>query len=133
VWKAHDTRLNRSVAIKFLRHESALRFQQEARAIAALGHPHICVIFDVGPDYLVLEFVEGAPLQEPLSATEALPLAAQIAGASRRRISAESCVDATRTTEGTALGTAAYISPEQARGRPSDARSDIFSFGGAAV
>jgi hypothetical protein len=81
VWKARDTRLNRCVAIKCLKPESADRFQHEARAIAALGHPHICQIFDVGPDYLVLEFVDGVPLQGPLSAEAARPLALQIAGA----------------------------------------------------
>src|SRR5690349_7184731 len=74
VWKARDTRLNRSVAIKCLKPESADRFQSEAHAIAALSHPHICQIFDVGPDYLVLEFVEGTPLQGPLPAEAARPL-----------------------------------------------------------
>ena len=79
--RSDDTRLNRGVAIKCLKPESGGRFQVEARAIAALGHPHICRIFDVGADHLVLEFVDGSPLQGPLSAEEALPLALQIAGA----------------------------------------------------
>lgn len=55
VWKARDTRLNRIVAIKCLKVQHSARFEQEARAIAALNHSHICQIFDVGPDYLVLE------------------------------------------------------------------------------
>src|SRR5580698_8032126 len=55
VWKARDTRLNRLVAIKQMKAEHTTRFEQEARAIAALNHPHICQIHDIGPDYLVLE------------------------------------------------------------------------------
>jgi hypothetical protein len=54
------------------------RFEQEARAIAALNHPHICQIFDIGPDYLVLEFIEGQPL---LSQARPGPLAVEEAGA----------------------------------------------------
>ena len=81
VWKARDTRLNRIVAIKQIKGRHSTRFQQEARAIAALNHPNICQIFDVGPDYLVLEFVEGAPLKGPMSAEQALPLAQQIVSA----------------------------------------------------
>jgi serine/threonine protein kinase len=52
VWKARDTRLDRIVAIKRLKGEHNSRFQQEARAIAALNHPNICVLHDVGSDYL---------------------------------------------------------------------------------
>jgi eukaryotic-like serine/threonine-protein kinase len=55
VWKARDRRLDRIVAIKRLKSEHDSRFQQEARAIAALNHPHICTLYDVGPDYLVME------------------------------------------------------------------------------
>jgi serine/threonine protein kinase len=58
VWKARDTRLKRIVAIKRLRGQQGERFEQESRAIAALNHPNICQIHDVGPDYLVLEYVE---------------------------------------------------------------------------
>ena len=61
VWKARDTRLGRLVAIKQLKGAHGARFEQEARAIAALNHPHICQIHDIGPDYLVLEYVEGKP------------------------------------------------------------------------
>ena len=81
VWKAHDTRLDRIVAIKRLKPQHTGRFQQEARAIAALNHPHICQIYDVGPDYLVLEHVEGSPLRGPLQTEEAVRLAIQIASA----------------------------------------------------
>ena len=53
VWKARDTRLDRTVAIKRLKGEHAPHFQREAHAIAALNHPHVCQIYDIGPDYLV--------------------------------------------------------------------------------
>src|SRR5580658_6458745 len=62
VYKARDPRLNRVVAIKRLKARHSTRFEQEARAIAALNHPHICQIHDIGPDYLVLEYIEGQPL-----------------------------------------------------------------------
>src|SRR6266849_3434483 len=78
VWKARDTRLDRMVAIKRLKGERGARFQREARAIAALNHPHICQIFDIGPDYLVLEYIEGQPLKGPQAVEEAVRLAAQI-------------------------------------------------------
>ena len=65
VWKAHDTRLNRTVAIKRLKGRQTERFEQEAPSITALNHPHICQIFDIGPDYLVLEYIEGHPLMGP--------------------------------------------------------------------
>jgi serine/threonine protein kinase len=78
VWKAQDTRLARIVAVKRLKRHSA-RFEQEARAIAALNHPHICQIYDIGPDYLVLEYIEGQPLKGPQAVDDAVRLAAQIA------------------------------------------------------
>src|SRR5580658_10274604 len=80
VWKARDTRLNRIVAIKRLKGRHSARFEQEARAIAALNHPHICQIYDVGPDFLVLEYVEGSPLKGPKGMDETLALARQVAG-----------------------------------------------------
>src|SRR5262245_35985292 len=81
VWKAHDTRLDRVVAIKRLKGAYSNRFKHEARAVAALNHPHICQLFDIGPDYLVMEYVDGKPLGSPLPEPEAVRLAIQIAGA----------------------------------------------------
>ena len=81
VWKARDTRVDRVVAIKRLKAEHAERFKREARAIAALNHPHICQLYDVGPDYLVMEYVEGEPLKGPVPVADALRLAVQIAEA----------------------------------------------------
>ena len=81
VWKARDTRVDRIVAIKRLKAEHSERFTRETRAIAALNHPHICQLYDVGPDYLVMEYVEGTPLKGPVPVADALRLAGQIAGA----------------------------------------------------
>src|SRR5450759_2876474 len=81
VWKARDTRLNRLVAIKTSHKPFNERFEREAHAIAALNHPHICSLYDVGPDYLVMEYIEGTPIRGPLPVEEALRLAGQIADA----------------------------------------------------
>src|SRR5450432_2945160 len=81
VWKARDTRLNRTVAIKFSQAAFTDRFEREARAIAALNHPHICQIYDVGPNYLVMEFVDGAPVAPPGDTRKLLDTAVQIADA----------------------------------------------------
>jgi serine/threonine protein kinase/tetratricopeptide (TPR) repeat protein len=81
VWKARDSRLSRIVAIKMVKEQHSERFKQEARTIAALNHPYICQLFDIGPDYLVLEYVEGKPLSSPLPEREAVRLAIQIATA----------------------------------------------------
>ena len=81
VWKACDTRIDRVVAIKRLKSEHAERFKREARAIAALNHPRVCQLYDVGPDYLVMEYVEGEILRGPVPVTDALRLALQIAEA----------------------------------------------------
>jgi len=123
VWKAPDTRLDRVVAIKQINNAHSARFEQEARAIAALNHPNICQIFDIGQDYLVLEFVEGTPLRGPLRLEEALLLAQQIASALD---AAHTCgilhrdlkpanvlvtrtgAGSTNTVVGTVMGTAAY-------------------------
>lgn len=89
VYRAHDTRLDRTVAIKVLSGaviadaESRRRFEQEARAIAALNDPHICTIHDVGRqddlDYLVLEYLEGETLAQRLRRSPALSIDAAIA------------------------------------------------------
>ena len=62
VFRAIDTRLGRAVAIKTAREQFSDRFEREARAISALNHPHICTLYDVGPNYLVMELVEGETL-----------------------------------------------------------------------
>jgi hypothetical protein len=78
VWKARDTRLDRVVAIKVSKEKFSERFEREARAVAALNHPHICTLHDVGPNYLVMEYVEGAPLKGPLPLEKAIEYAGQI-------------------------------------------------------
>jgi Tol biopolymer transport system component len=78
VWKARDTRLNRLVAIKSSHTSFSDRFDREARAIAAVNHPHVCSLYDVGPDYLVMEYVEGTGLHGPVPLAQALALAEQI-------------------------------------------------------
>jgi serine/threonine protein kinase len=78
VWKARDTRLGRLVAIKTSDTRFSDRFEREARAIAALNHPHVCSLYDVGPDYLVMEYVEGDRLRGPVPLAQALAAAEQI-------------------------------------------------------
>src|SRR3954469_13132670 len=79
VWKAHDTRLNRTVAIKSSQPQFIARFESEARAIAALNHPNIATLYDVGPDYLVMEYVEGAPIRPTDDIRKLLDVSVQIA------------------------------------------------------
>ena len=78
VWKARDTRLNRLVAIKTSQGPFSDRFEREARAIAAVNHHHVCSLYDIGPDYLVMEYVEGDWLIGPVPIARALELAEQI-------------------------------------------------------
>jgi len=85
VYKASDTRLDRTVAIKILKGPHTERFEREARAISALNHPNICTLHDIGADqgisFLVMEYVDGKPLAGPLPIDEALRQADQIAAA----------------------------------------------------
>ena len=86
VYRARDTRLGRVVAIKVYLEPLRARFEREARAISALNHPNICTLYDIGPDYLVMELVEGRSLadrlkQGPLSPNQVLQYGAQITDA----------------------------------------------------
>src|ERR1700728_1690853 len=78
VYKASDTRLGRIVAIKISNERFSERFEHEARAVAALNHPNICTLYDVGPNYLVMEYVEGESPKGPMPLEEALRIARQI-------------------------------------------------------
>jgi len=183
VYKAHDTHLDRPVAIKVLPQDRVAdplrkeRFALEARAASALNHPGIVTIYDIssdeGIDFIVMEYVSGKTLDavipaKGLSVTRALRYGAAIADALAKAHEAgiihrdlkpsnivvtdddaikvldfglakllEPSTDAAHartqtavlTDAGTVVGTAAYMSPEQARGDKLDARSDIFSFG----
>jgi eukaryotic-like serine/threonine-protein kinase len=66
VYRARDSRLGRDVAIKISAERFTERFEKEARAIAALNHPNVCTLHDVGPNYLVMELVEGRTLSDRL-------------------------------------------------------------------
>ena len=81
VYRAHDSRLNRDVAIKVSSAQLSQRFEREAKAIATLDHPNICQVYDVGPNYLVMELIEGDAPKGPMPLTEALRVARQIADA----------------------------------------------------
>src|ERR1044071_2506498 len=86
VYRARDTRLDRIVAIKVSAEQFSERFEREARLISSFNHPHICTVYDVGPNYLVMELVEGPTLADriaegPVPPDEALAIARQIADA----------------------------------------------------
>src|SRR5580704_2080811 len=169
VYRAHDPRLNRDVAIKVSRERFSDRFEREARAVASLNHPNICHLYDVGPNYLVMEYIEGEAPKGPLPLEEALRIARQIAdaleaahekGITHRdlkpgnikikpdgvvkvldfglaKIGGTPAVKSDNsptitmgaTQAGVILGTAAYMAPEQARGKEVDRRADIWAFG----
>ena len=182
VFRARDERLGRDVALKLIRPASSdnpdhlRRFEQEARAAAALNHPNIVAIYDVGFEgttpYIVAELLEGKTLRQrlgegPIPVRQAAGYALQIAqglsaaharnivhrdlkpenlfltnddrikildfGVAKLQPSAEDrrFVEnlSTITKHGAVIGTVAYMSPEQLRGKTVDHRSDIFSFG----
>jgi eukaryotic-like serine/threonine-protein kinase len=159
VWKARDTRLGRMVAIKAPAARFSQHFEREARAVAALNHRHICQLYDVGPNYLVMELIDGAPLHGPLPLDKSIEYAKQILealdaahkqGIVHRDLKPanilvtktgvklldfglakwEGATSATALTiEGTIAGTPEYMAPEQARGSTIDSRADIFAFG----
>ena len=86
VYRAVDTRLGRAVAVKIAQQQFMQRFEREARAISSLNHPHICTLYDVGPNYLVMELVEGETIaawltRGPFPVTTALLYASQILAA----------------------------------------------------
>jgi len=161
VFRAVDTRLGRAVAIKIVDQQFLARFEREARAISSLNHPHICTLYDVGPNYLVMELLDGESLAARLKngalpVEEALRYAGQIAsalaaaherGIVHRDLKPGNIMltksgakvldfglatwegDDSLTGSRMVMGTPAYMAPEQREGKPSDARTDIYSFG----
>ena len=86
VYRAHDSRLHREVAVKTSAVQFSERFARESKVIASLNHPNICTLFDIGPDFLVMEMIEGPTLSEriqsgPMSLDEAVNVMRQVADA----------------------------------------------------
>ena len=159
VFRATDTRLGRLVAIKVSHERFSDRFEREARSIAALNHPNICTLYDVGPNYLVMEFVEGETLAARLerggtSLEQTLRYGAEIAGALAAAhakgivhrdlkpgnvmlpAAGVKVLDFGLAKSGQdatvtlgLMGTPAYMAPEQFEGKRCDARTDIYSLG----
>ncbi len=78
VYKARDTRLGRDVALKVSKAEFSARFEREARIVATFEHENICRLYDVGPNYLVMELLDGVLLKGPLPVAKAVEYAGQI-------------------------------------------------------
>src|SRR5262245_58641170 len=78
VYRARDPQLQRDVAVKVSEERFSERFGREARTVAALNHPHICTLYDVGSNYLVMEYIDGRPLKGPVPVEQALEYAEQI-------------------------------------------------------
>src|SRR5262245_8518710 len=82
VYRAHDVRLNRDVAVKTIKGEFTERFEREARAISSLNHPNICTLYDVGQHngtgYLVMEYIDGSPIAGPMPPEQAIAYGVQI-------------------------------------------------------
>ena len=74
VYRAHDTRLRRDAAVKVSAERFGERFEIEARPIASLNHPNVCTLHDVGPNYLVMELVDGRTLAECIAGEHRIPL-----------------------------------------------------------
>jgi serine/threonine protein kinase len=72
VYKARDTRLDRIVALKVAKSEFSARFEREARTVGAFNHKYICQLYDVGPNFLAMELIDGVPLKGPLPVEKAL-------------------------------------------------------------
>ena len=81
VYRARDVRVGREVAVKIAAEQFTERSEREARAVAALNHPNICTLYDVGPNYLVMELVEGDAPKGPLPLDTVLHYAGQMADA----------------------------------------------------
>jgi len=81
VYKARDTRLNRIVAVKVSNEQFSDRFEREAHTVASLNHSHVCTLHDIGPNYLVMEYLEGTVLRGPLPLAQTLNYGAQICDA----------------------------------------------------
>jgi Tol biopolymer transport system component/predicted Ser/Thr protein kinase len=81
VYRARDPRLGRDVAIKVSAQKFNERFEREAKVVASLNHPNICALYDVGPNYIVMELVEGEAPKGPMPLEEALEVCRQIAAA----------------------------------------------------
>jgi serine/threonine-protein kinase len=168
VYRARDPRVERDVAIKVPAEQFSERFRREARAVASLNHPNICHLYDVGPNYLVMELITGNSPKGPLPLKEVLRIARQIADALEAAhekgivhrdlkpgnirikpdgtvkvldfglaiVAQSDVVDAEEgptetvlTQMGMVVGSAPYMSPEQAQGKPVDKRTDIWAFG----